>query len=511
MTAGAARPATRSRQRGTAVAIVLAASVIAALSARPYAGSWNDGSRLAAVESLVDRHTWAIDDSIFVRVPAGAASPYRAGAPVLAAGTKDKLRIDGRFYSDKSPVPTLLLATWYAVLRGAIGLDARTAPGRFVFWMTLGSVGVAYVVTVWSGFRLAATLGLPRRRQLVLTASLGLGSVALPYARHVNQHALLLAVGAVVAWLLADTVRREDGRRRRVVALGTLAGLGYTIDLGAGPVLFAATAAAVGALRPLGGALAVFAAAAAPWLALHHGLTWVVAGTVLPANSVAAYLDWPGSPFSAANMTGTWHHRPLDGAVYAAALLLGKRGFLGHNPPLLLAVLGAALLLRGRDAPRPLLWWAIVWSVGTWLLYAATSNNSSGVCASVRWFVPLLAPGYLVLALLLHARPWWWPDFTLLATWGLVLGGCMWWEGPWRERMIPGYWPIQVAVLGSWLYLRRRTAWGPTWKRRSKGAGLPYSRTPSGSSTPTPASSSAGRPASPGDTRTSPTTGARAG
>ena len=37
------------------------------LSARPYAGSWNDGSRLAAVESLVDYHTWAIDDSIFVR------------------------------------------------------------------------------------------------------------------------------------------------------------------------------------------------------------------------------------------------------------------------------------------------------------------------------------------------------------------------------------------------------------------------------------------------------------
>ena len=34
--------------------VALTATVIALLSARPFAGSWNDGSRLAAVESLVD-------------------------------------------------------------------------------------------------------------------------------------------------------------------------------------------------------------------------------------------------------------------------------------------------------------------------------------------------------------------------------------------------------------------------------------------------------------------------
>jgi len=48
------------------------------------------------------------------------------------------------------------------------------------------------------------------------------------------------------------------------------------------------------------------------------------------------------------------------------------------------------------------------------------------------------------------------PDFLVLAAWGLVLAGLMWWEGPWRPRMVPGYWPIQVAVLASWVWVRRR-------------------------------------------------------
>ena len=65
--------------------VALGALVIAVASALHYAGSWNDGSRLAAVESLVDHRTWVIDDSIFVEVPqqAGVAAPYPRSQPGL--------------------------------------------------------------------------------------------------------------------------------------------------------------------------------------------------------------------------------------------------------------------------------------------------------------------------------------------------------------------------------------------------------------------------------------------
>src|SRR5207253_2672990 len=95
--------------------VVLGALAIALLSVRPYAGSWNDGSRLATVESLVDRGTFAIDDSIFVRAPP-ENPPYEA-ADLRQTGTLDRLRIDGRYYSDKSPVPAVLLASAYASIQ----------------------------------------------------------------------------------------------------------------------------------------------------------------------------------------------------------------------------------------------------------------------------------------------------------------------------------------------------------------------------------------------------------
>src|SRR5437868_13147617 len=101
------------------VAVLVAASAVAIFSARPYAGGWNDGSRLATVESLVDRGTFAIDDSIFVRIPTNRA-PYES-VQLRETGTLDKLLIGGHFYSDKSPVPAVLLAAAYGAIQRLTG------------------------------------------------------------------------------------------------------------------------------------------------------------------------------------------------------------------------------------------------------------------------------------------------------------------------------------------------------------------------------------------------------
>jgi hypothetical protein len=97
--------------------VLIMAALIATVSARPYAGSWNDGSRLATVESLVDYHTLTIDRSIFVQVPArtnvNTPGPYAPDDPVLPQGTRDRLLIRGHYYSDKPPVPALLMAVLY--------------------------------------------------------------------------------------------------------------------------------------------------------------------------------------------------------------------------------------------------------------------------------------------------------------------------------------------------------------------------------------------------------------
>jgi hypothetical protein len=476
----------QSRHRRTAeIGLIVLASAVAALSARDYAGGWNDGSRLATVESLVDRHTLVIDDSIFVRSPAtaDAPNPYTPGDELLRTkGTQDKLRIGGHYYSDKSPLPAFWLAAWYQLLKSSVGLSAPAHPHLFCYLMTLASSGIAYVVSVWSAWRLALGKGLPLPTCFLLAASFGLATVALPYSRHMNNHLLLLAVVSLLMLALDSlnsfqSVAGAEPRRcpgeglpghrlgfatcqpflveglanYRLAAAGTLTGLGYTCDLGLGPMLVLCTTALVAYRTRSFISLACFAAAALPWLAAHHAVNYSTGGTISPANSVAEYLAWPGSPFNTKNMTGGWAHNNIGHfLLYSAALLFGKHGFVNYNLPLYLAPVAVAVLWRRRPPELPEIAFAVAFSGGAWLLYAALSNNYSGPCCSIRWFVPLLAPGYYLLVVLLRERPMLVRDLEILALFGAVLEAWLWWRGPWDGRVPWGLWPINLAALIAW-------------------------------------------------------------
>jgi hypothetical protein len=421
------------------------AMTIAVGSAADYAGGWNDGSRLATVESLVDRHTLQIDASIFVAVPTEPPFPYHESDRLsLARGTCDKLLIDGRYYSDKSPVPALAMAGVYQLLQWTTGLRAADNPRSFIRSMTLASSGLAFVLAVWWIWTMALHLRLDLAWSLVLVTAFGLGTIALPYSRHVNNHVLLLAAAAGIMAHLAP------GTPRRGWWLGTLAGIGYTIDLGAGPMLVLALVAylVLATRRTL--VLAQFALAAFPWFMLHHAVNFAIGGTFCPANAVPQYLNWPGSPFNLSNMTGPLNHGPGSLVVYSLALLFGKRGFLFHNLPLLLALPGVVHLLRCRIAERSVIAFSLAWCVLTWLVYSVASTNYSGACCSIRWFVPLLAPGFFLVALTLRNWPDSRPGFVVLTIFGVFLMAIAWRHGPWIQRMVPGYWPLVAEALICW-------------------------------------------------------------
>lgn len=480
-------------------AVLIAAIAVAVISARDYAGGWNDGSRLATVECLIDDHTLAIDDSVFVRVPRinparDEPFPYPMDYPqTWLFGTKDKILVNGHYYSHKSPLPAVLLAGWYAVWQKATGLTARGRCDEFCYWMTLGSSGVAYVVTVVSVYHLGRLLGLRLVDRLAATVSLALGTVALAYTRGVNDHILLLAVAAALLVALTNLAQRTTQAGPRMpwpvlAAIGALVGLGYTIDSGGGPLLLLATLAVIAyrmrsvIFRPARErtfaerkttilsslvAMSLVALAAAPWIIAHHALTYRIGGTLQPLGSVPGYFDWPGTPFRRENLTGFWNHAsPISFIAYAAALLFDPltrfavgypaadfpvRGFMPHNLPLLLLLPGAVTLLRRRPAEWPELLAMFGWAAGTWLLYSALSVNFSGDCCSIRWFVPLLAPGYYALMILMRDDGRYRVGFWLLSAVGMPLGAMMWWQGPWLEPETPYFVPVMLAGLIVWL------------------------------------------------------------
>jgi hypothetical protein len=477
-------------ERGIGVLVLATAGWIAIAGSRDYAGGWNDGSRLATVETLVDHHTQAIDDSIFVKVPSGPGpGPYPADKRLLNIyGTGDKLRIAGHYYSDKSPVPALLMAGVYRIWQAITGKTAREQPDRFCYAMTLLSSGLAYVAAVGCIFWTTGLVGLRLGQRLLLTAGFGLATVALPYAVHVNNHILLLAVTAA---LLPGLVKMTGAQAQspcgggRLLGLGALAGLGYTIDLGAGPVLLACTLGLVVWCCRRWGSMLLFLLAALPWMAVHHVVNYAVGGTWQPANAVPEYFQWPGSIFAPHTLTGAWHHDgPGAFLTYAAALLVGRHGFLCHNLPLFAALAVMVWYVvpvrwwgRRFAAPRgdrawelPVVFFACFFSGGVWLAYALTSTNYAGQCCSIRWFVPLLAPAYLVLALFLRRRPDAWGDVLLLSGWGLLICVQAWRQGTWVGHLVPFFWPIQVAALVSWAGYRA-ARWGRRGALHFQGQG----------------------------------------
>ena len=443
----------------------LAGCVVASASALPYAGSWNDGSRLAAVESIADRHTMAIEDSIFCRVPpetlARGCPPYHPNdLNSLTYGTRDKLLINGHFYSDKPAVISFLMAGFYQMLRW-VGLPAAAERPDFFCWaLTLASAGAAYVITLLSLHRLGQLIGLPQATHFLWIASFALCTFALAYTRHVNNHILLLAVLAVMCVQfihLRNETENGAASWLRLAALGTLAGLAFNLDLGSGPLLVVCAFGLVlyRCRRP--SMLGLFLLSVAPWVIAGLGLNYAIGGVWKPMNMVPEYSEWPGSPFTSENLTGFARKTPFGMSVYALSLLCGKHGFIVHNLPLLLLLPAMIVVLRRPSRDRPELIFALGWCCWTWLTYSVLSNNSAGACCSIRWFVPFLAPAYYVLGLYLRDYPQFRPDLMVLSAWGALLAAIMWWNGPFIVHMVPLLWPTVGSALVCWLIYRIRS------------------------------------------------------
>jgi hypothetical protein len=449
---------TARTNRAVRVALALAALTAAAAGTRPYAGGWNDGSRLATVEALVDFGTMAIDDSIFVspwRADPAGGTPY---APSHTSGTLDKLFIGNHFYSDKSPLPAVVMSAQYALLQCAAGIVARRNAAAFSYWMAVLAAGVSFAFAIAGMFTLSSAVLRSTGAAILTTSSFGVSTTALVYACAVNNHIVLLALAAwaMVMWHRIVTAEPHAPRHRPVVELGLLSGAAYAVDLGVGPMLLLASAALVAGTRRHPAAVASLLAGAAPFILLHHVINYRIGGTFMPASAVPDYFAYAGSAFDAHTLTGRWHHAGIAHFLaYAFDLLAGRRGFVWHNLPLLLVPPALISLwpMRTKVVEWPALTCGTAFMAASWLSYAALSTNHSGVCVSIRWFVPWLAPSYYTIAVWLRERPAVWRSFTALSGCGTVMGILMWRLGPWTFSPVPFFWVWVASAVITWVGL----------------------------------------------------------
>lgn len=449
--------------------LALCAFAFAAAGAKPYASSWNDGSRLASVEALVERGTFCIDGTTFLE--RGGPPAYDPANPILARATLDKLLIGGRYYSDKPPLVSLPLAGAYRALM-ALGAPAPSArPDVFAWVICVLLSGTGFAVAVGCMWALGTRAGLEPKWRLLWLGAFALATVIPAYTRSANNHIAQLGAVAALCVLLcriADAARAGRTAWGALVGAGLITGFAYNLDFGVGPPLVPAVLLVVAVRTRRLGAVAACGLAMLPCVVAGHATNYQIGGDWLkPLNMNPEYLAWPGSPF-ATTMTGIIRPNVWAQVVYAFDMLFGKKGFLTHNPPVLLALVAGALVLRRGAAHRTELLALVAWCAAGWLMYGALSKNHGGACVSVRWFVPFLAPGFWLLAKVLVERPDLRRDFLALAAWGAPLAASAWLVGPWWMRIVPGYWAVLGGALTTWAAVRYR-AWrakdeGPTLK-----------------------------------------------
>lgn len=412
---------------------------------QPAPQSWNDIARVAAIESLGERGTWAIDDSPWFEQ------------------TMDKVRLNGKFYSDKMPVLTWVAAGVYNVLyRSGISLAPDCAPnGACAYYpLTLLFVGLPASLMMALMFEFARAQNRSVIVALIGTLALGLATMVLPYSLVLNHH-LPAAVSLFAAFYLLTTRAKENVRW--LLGVGLCAALAVTLD-----PLSGILAVALGVLTVVRFRVRAyyFALGALLPLLITAWLDVQIAGTMIPPYLIPSGYAYEGSAFPA---TVGGNGTPDDPAQYAFKMFLGAQGLYAYNPVLLFAVLGLGMVAVTRAHALQIE--AIVIGLAFILLsfYLATrTGNLGGEAYGERWFVQAIP---LLMAFLFFAPPRGNFQARSLGTWiaaplfVLALGVSLFstYQGarnPWRYVPPPAH-PTRDAATGNmgWKWEVRSPFW----------------------------------------------------
>lgn len=341
--------------------------------------SWNDISRIAAVESAVERGTWAIDQS-----------PW-------SDETGDKAFINGHFYSDKMPLLSAAGAfVYYGVLNGS---GARLAPdcaytghGCAYYWVTLVLMGLPAAGLLWLFYIYARCQSLPIWVAVIGTAALGFGTMVWAYAMVFNSH-----VPAAFALFASFYLLVTKPRRVGLTVAGMCAALAVSLELQA---LIIAAALGLIALVCARGQIVYFVLGASVPVLITILLDYQITGTPIPPYLVAGGYDYPGSQFpNTPGGTGS----PDDVYQYAFKMFFGAQGLFAYSPILFLSILGLVVVLRRRDHPLRLEAGVLGLSFVMLALYLVTNTgNLGGEAYGERYYV-IIVP--LLMAFMLFAPP----------------------------------------------------------------------------------------------------------
>ena len=345
----------------------------------------NETSRFSAVESVLERGTFIIDDSNF--------------------STPDKGERNGHFYGDKPPLLTFGMIAWGRILK-CFGVRYLENDYFRAVYLTNVLIFILSCLTGWFFY-----LGLRRRPRMPESYRIAMSvlsvvsTLVLSYAVTLNNHTLCAAVMMGLI-LLLERCEETGLTRLRAFLAGVVTGLLLNLEFVTGGVmgiavfLFVLTAVAPHRFE---NAL-MYAVGAGMMILIEAGMNMVSYGSPLPL-----YISTHKPTFTEKNYL-----------LYAFNILFGFEGFFLYMPALLFAGCACASERMRRDRVFVTM---MLSTAAAMLLLAVGTSDFGGWCYGYRFLIPF-APVLLYYAAIWFGRPRprlkRWGLFRLALFWGIV-------------------------------------------------------------------------------------------
>ncbi|HAA29410.1 MAG TPA: hypothetical protein DCE56_19060 [Cyanobacteria bacterium UBA8553] len=355
--------------RGKQLTIFILFFLLFAIFTKTETYSWNDASRMATIQSLVEQFSFVIDKSTFIE-------------------TGDKYFYNNHFYSDKPPILSMYGALYYFVLKNLFNISFATTPRLAYYLVTLLTIGVLTCVgLIYFHKILVEFFEIDQEWADLTTFIVGTGTLVLPYSIVLNNH---IVSGVLLLISFYYLLKSKNNKILNVALSGFLVSLAGSVDLNCflfipfAVIFFSFTQSIKSGL--------IFLVSCVPLILCFLGLNFYTSGSIIPPAMNQVLWDYPGSSFNQENLSGLATHKGILGIlIYTFHIIFGNRGLISHTPILLFSIFAIFLIFRNNYFPYKKEYLYILGaSCAFILLYTLKSVNYSGFSFGVRWFASVM-------------------------------------------------------------------------------------------------------------------------
>ena len=331
--------------------------------------SSNDLSRMATIQSLVEFHSPIIDHTAFIE-------------------TIDKVFINGHFYSDKPPMPSIIGAAIYLPLH-ATGIRLHSGISVAYYLITFAIIKVLWILGIVAFYYALGYTDMDVEKRFLASLALGFGSLLFSWSTTFNNHALA-ASSLCIGFYFLLKARFDTKINLSLLIAGLFLSLAGTADFPTG-IFYALFFLYVLRDARLRQGVAFYTLPLMVTVLPALALNFAIHQSIMPVQITRSYFEYPGSPWiGSSELSGMSANDAGFVLRYALLVFVGPRGFLLYNPLLAIALWGLVRTIRQKGT---FYYEGIVVALGCSLIvlyYLLTTTNFGGWAYSIRWFVPML-------------------------------------------------------------------------------------------------------------------------